>query len=970
MGKEDRVTSGSRELITPRKSIKALAIVAILFLAITPAFADPLDNWHWRNPLPQGNPLQAVAYGSNTFVAVGNGGTILTSPDGVTWTSGTSGTGNSLNGICYSNNIFVAVGTEGTILTSPDGLNWTPRTSGTDYELLGITHGNGTFVAVGKSPFSQTDNIILTSVDGVDWIPRTSGSDKPLYGIVYGNGIFIAVGISGGILTSPDGITWVPRTSGTAGLLHGVSYGNGIFTAVGSGGKILTSDNGMTWTPRTSGTTNSLNGICYGNNAFVAVGRGTIITSADGITWAPRTLGTANLLNGIGYGNSAFVALGEAGTTLTSTDGGETWIPGTSGTSKGLWGITFGDDIFVAVGDSGTILTSSGGGTWTPRTSGTSSDLGGIAFGNGKFVAVGMGGTILTSAGGETWTPRTSGTDSDLWGISYGNGTFVAVGDAILTSSDGIIWMSGESDDFGGLNGITYGETTFVAVGDGVHTSSDGLTWTPGTPSNPDYLGGLYGIGYGGWTFVAVGEQGTILTSADGMIWVLRDSVTTNSLRGTSYGNDTFVAVGEQGTILQSGPLVVTSCNVTTNPPALQISVDGSVYASPQAFNWLVESSHTLSAASPQNGAPGTQYIFSSWNDGLAQTHAVITPSSSTTYTANFGTRYRLVTSANPAEGGTVAPSGTNWYDSGQSVSISATPNPGFTFSGWSGTLTGTTNPAPVVMTGPQDAMANFCPILTAPSGPSPSDGTGEVPADSTLTWSAPSRVDSYDIYLGTTNPPPIKIATTTAASYSPSSLLSFGTTYYWQVVARNNCGNSAAGPVWSFVTPSLGIAPKEGTVGTVVTITAGGFGTLKGKVRIGNVALKVLSWGNGQIQASLSKALAPGTYGIMVQPKAKGSQPITQPNLFEVKGPEIDPEILDSALPGQMITINGKFFGSKKGKVMIGGKACAVKSWTMDPWNGASTVKLIVPKTLVTGSYDLKVINATGEDTIGFTIN
>jgi len=49
------------------------------------------------------------------------------------------------------------VGEDGTILTSPDGVTWTPRTSGTSNDLNGVAYGNGTFVAVGE------DGIILTS---------------------------------------------------------------------------------------------------------------------------------------------------------------------------------------------------------------------------------------------------------------------------------------------------------------------------------------------------------------------------------------------------------------------------------------------------------------------------------------------------------------------------------------------------------------------------------------------------------------------------------------------------------------------------------------------------------------------------------------------------------------------------------------------------------------------------------------
>jgi hypothetical protein len=63
--------------------------------------------------------LWAVTYGNGTFVAVGNNGVILTSPDGVNWTRRTSPTSYWLNSVAYGNGMFVAVGNYGTILTSP-----------------------------------------------------------------------------------------------------------------------------------------------------------------------------------------------------------------------------------------------------------------------------------------------------------------------------------------------------------------------------------------------------------------------------------------------------------------------------------------------------------------------------------------------------------------------------------------------------------------------------------------------------------------------------------------------------------------------------------------------------------------------------------------------------------------------------------------------------------------------------------
>jgi hypothetical protein len=88
-------------------------------------------------------------------------------PLGTTWTL-RSPSFNGLNGVTHGNGLFVAVGEGGTILTSRDGVSWTQRTSG-DNLLLGVTYGNGLFVAVGGG------GAILTSRDGVSWTARTSG---------------------------------------------------------------------------------------------------------------------------------------------------------------------------------------------------------------------------------------------------------------------------------------------------------------------------------------------------------------------------------------------------------------------------------------------------------------------------------------------------------------------------------------------------------------------------------------------------------------------------------------------------------------------------------------------------------------------------------------------------------------------------------------------------------------------------
>ena len=51
---------------------------------------------------------------------------------------------NSTDNSTESLNLFVAVGGSGTILTSPDGTSWTSRTSGTSQWLYDVSYGRNT----------------------------------------------------------------------------------------------------------------------------------------------------------------------------------------------------------------------------------------------------------------------------------------------------------------------------------------------------------------------------------------------------------------------------------------------------------------------------------------------------------------------------------------------------------------------------------------------------------------------------------------------------------------------------------------------------------------------------------------------------------------------------------------------------------------------------------------------------------
>lgn len=148
-----------------------------------------------------------------------------------------------------------------------------------------------------------------------------------------------------------------------------------------------------------------------------------------------------------------------------------------------------------------------------------------------------------------------------------------------------------------------------------------------------------------------------------------------------------------------------------TDPPGLQISIDGDTYVAPYTFTWSPSSCHPVSVVSPQNETSGSRFAYASWSDGGGQSHTITAPLSNESYTANFDAEYSLTTSVNPTATGIVNPPDTHWYPSGQAVSVSATASPGYIFTGWSGSLAGTANPILVSMIMPRDLIANFVPV-------------------------------------------------------------------------------------------------------------------------------------------------------------------------------------------------------------------------------------------------------------------
>jgi hypothetical protein len=88
-----------------------------------------------------------------------------------------------------------------------------------------------------------------------------------------------------------------------------------------------------------------------------------------------------------------------------------------------------------------------------------------------------------------------------------------------------------------------------------------------------------------------------------------------------------------------------------------------------------------------------------------------------------------------------------------------------------------------------------------------PTNGNPKVPTTTDLTWTAGSGATSHKIYFGTDPTPPYVVGgdvAMPATTYDTLTMVA-NKTYYWNIVAHNDAGDSAPSATWSFTTECYG---------------------------------------------------------------------------------------------------------------------------------------------------------------------
>lgn len=511
--------------------------------------------------------LRDIEYGGGIYVAVGERG-IYSSPDLATWTQRSVPAGGEYNGatsICHGNGRFVAVGFGGHIHTSTDGLNWTkldgiPTAS---VQLHSVLHDGTRFIAAGGLFYADAGvqdgtGVIYTSEDGLSWSLRAT-SPRDLPGSVYTRldrvakvgGKYLAVGPAPAVMASDDGLSWTRQLVDEPGGLRAIGMiedqfvlaeGNHAHTspdtitwtrhnlppegdadtflalshelvALGGSGFVHSTVNGKDWFVRQGVSTEQHSGLAYGAGRFVALGgSGRLFTSMDGRVWTRSPQGVGAQPSAIGYGLGRFFTTeSNVNGRLWSSVDGQAWSAVQVSDADHTFGrvVAAGERVF-ALATRPQVAVSADGLSWTREDTGIPA-IQGVAFGNGVYVAVGGG--IATSTDGLNWTPLAQAVVGNLSDVAYGNDRFVAVGHGafvaqVYISSDGVSWLQQASPASSGFNQILFADGRFVAKnGDEFYFSTDGVTWTTLDPTGGNFRtlaqgnGVVAGVAWGtAWT--------------------------------------------------------------------------------------------------------------------------------------------------------------------------------------------------------------------------------------------------------------------------------------------------------------------------------------------------------------------------------------------------------------------------------------------------------------------------------------
>jgi len=125
---------------------------------------------------------------------------------------------------------------------------------------------------------------------------------------------------------------------------------------------------------------------------------------------------------------------------------------------------------------------------------------------------------------------------------------------------------------------------------------------------------------------------------------------------------------------------------ITSNPPGLNVVVDGITVPTPAVFDWPTGSTHTLEARNQTQDS--LRLVFGRWSNFGPATQTITVSPSTTLFTAHYRRLFAFPAAASPVPAGNIelTPAPENGLvPLGSLIRLGAVPANGFTFTNWSG---------------------------------------------------------------------------------------------------------------------------------------------------------------------------------------------------------------------------------------------------------------------------------------------
>ena len=173
---------------------------------------------------------------------------------------------------------------------------------------------------------------------------------------------------------------------------------------------------------------------------------------------------------------------------------------------------------------------------------------------------------------------------------------------------------------------------------------------------------------------------------------------------GIEFGTVPTYSAGDIDTIKRLYGAAPKTVTIASLPSGATVTVDGVAIKTPKAFNWALNSTHTVAVAATAQTVGGQSYIYGRWNDATAASHSIkVTPGAATTvtpktspaitvYTASFIHLVKFAPLVSIIGEGTVTavPAARSYagatglfYPARLPVTYTAHPAAGYVFGGW-----------------------------------------------------------------------------------------------------------------------------------------------------------------------------------------------------------------------------------------------------------------------------------------------